>query len=297
MEKQKGISFLLKIVIIFSLVIIIGGVITWQLWLKRKPSSTTPEPYIEVISPNGGEEWVEGETYTIMWKNSSDITKVDIYLQAMDQHPKGAKPSTIKVIAENVTADGSYTWTSAEPVGSCFYIFIKTSPSGGPQVSDISDNCFAILEKDETADWKIYRSDEYGFEIKYPQKWQKQIYGPFVESNPMLQQISFYGVEQMNDFTIEIWKPSTKDSQIVTNSMPGFQLKKENNLLIGGHPAKELVYYGPSNILGGMHIYRLYIVRTDDYVYAMHGGRCIDENYQICKQILSTFEFINKERN
>ena len=27
------------------------------------------------------------------------------------------------------------------------------------------------VPKDETADWKIYRNDEYGFEIKYPPDW------------------------------------------------------------------------------------------------------------------------------
>ena len=28
------------------------------------------------------------------------------------------------------------------------------------------------FEKDETADWKIYLNEEYGFEVEYPQSWK-----------------------------------------------------------------------------------------------------------------------------
>jgi hypothetical protein len=35
------------------------------------------EPYIKILSPNGGEEWKEGKTYTIKWE-SSGVNKVNI---------------------------------------------------------------------------------------------------------------------------------------------------------------------------------------------------------------------------
>jgi hypothetical protein len=35
---------------------------------------------------------------------------------------------------------------------------------------------------DETTDWQIYRSDDYGFEIKYPKEWTTKQYetGPVI---------------------------------------------------------------------------------------------------------------------
>ena len=32
------------------------------------------------------------------------------------------------------------------------------------------------LPEDETADWNVYRSEEYGFEIKYPKDWHAEVH-------------------------------------------------------------------------------------------------------------------------
>jgi hypothetical protein len=45
----------------------------------------------------------------------------------------------------------------------------------------IYSNEFTIKEKDETANWKTYKSEKYGFEIRYPEDWiiSKNILGAF----------------------------------------------------------------------------------------------------------------------
>lgn len=171
-QRQKGSLSVLGIVLITLVIIVTAGIIVWQKWPQQKAFSPSPaintgnteanitppsvssssptlsKAHITVLSPNGGEKWSKGETHTIMWKNSPNITKVDIYLEAMDQGPEGMHLAPIKAIAKDTIADGNYTWTSVQPDGHCFYILIKSSPDGGPQASDTSDSCFSILSQD-----------------------------------------------------------------------------------------------------------------------------------------------------
>jgi len=76
------------------------------------PAPTTPEPYINIISPNGGEELEEGRTHTIEWE-SDGVDKVNI----------------------------SYTGLPGD-----------SSADDGVFVNDESDNYFSIIANDETAE-------------------------------------------------------------------------------------------------------------------------------------------------
>ncbi|KPJ56793.1 hypothetical protein AMJ49_03930 [Parcubacteria bacterium DG_74_2] len=44
-----------------------------------------------------------------------------------------------------------------------------------------------IIVKDETADWKTYRNEEYGFEIKYPSTWEVAVEQDLWEERGFLQ--------------------------------------------------------------------------------------------------------------
>ncbi|PIX88094.1 MAG: hypothetical protein COZ30_01875 [Candidatus Nealsonbacteria bacterium CG_4_10_14_3_um_filter_36_16] len=62
---NKGISTPVGIIIIVLVALLAGGILAWHYFGAPKEEVKAPEeieePYIKVISPNGGEKWVIGE--------------------------------------------------------------------------------------------------------------------------------------------------------------------------------------------------------------------------------------------
>jgi len=86
-------------------------------------SGTTASPAINVISPNGGENWNNGSTHQIMWtySNADANSKVDLYLGHLIYPPcaspiGGVPPActpqfqTQYVLDKNVAANAMYNW-------------------------------------------------------------------------------------------------------------------------------------------------------------------------------------------
>ncbi len=91
--------------------------------------------------------------------------------------------------------------------------------------------------QNKMADWKTYRNDEYGFEIKYPNDWevQKDLYSKFIvktvsgnTANPNLI-IEFLSEEYSSALARE--KKDPYDTM--------------NDVIISGAGAKEFLYYSP----------------------------------------------------
>jgi len=155
-----------KIWIIFALAVFIaGGILAWQYWMPReevKVPKVVEKPYIKVISPNGGERWVRGNTYRITWE-SEGIDHVTIRLSYFR-----GEDEAIAILPNN---PGFYDWTipSNQAIGDkCSVTVVQYTPDA-PDILDSSDDYFSIVEKDETTNWKTYRSEKWGFEIKYPE--------------------------------------------------------------------------------------------------------------------------------
>lgn len=156
------------------------------------------EPYIKVISPNGGEKWIIEDTYEIKW-NSSGIEKVNIVLENWET-PEAGWP-TSGGMAENIPANlGKYSFSmSLESLPPALrqpnnYFKIRIVKSDyNYSISDRSDEFFSIVEPVGTSDWKTYKNEEYGFEFKY---------SPSLIANTSFQGIPFFGNEKTLFFLI-----------------------------------------------------------------------------------------------
>ena len=103
----------------------------------------TPQPSITVISPNGGEEWMEGNTYDIVW-TSSDVDEIDIGVAA------GGKD--LGMIAFGIDAQsGRYSWEIPVGLISNFGVpksdsmRVRITDSRDPNIYDENDSYFTVM--------------------------------------------------------------------------------------------------------------------------------------------------------
>jgi len=113
----------------------------------------TPES-ITITSPNGGEQWLTGQTYNIVFK-ATGIDKVDIGLTDYS-HASGSSGAITKTIVNDILASqGSYSWsipqdlfssTSNWKSGDNFKISVYEKKSDGTYgIEDESDAPFNIV--------------------------------------------------------------------------------------------------------------------------------------------------------
>lgn len=77
-------------------------------------SSVKTEPFLDLLSPKGGENLCIGENYNISWKGSKEFDTVDVYLVQgpINNHttyPLGSFPSSYNETGES-NGEGSYSW-------------------------------------------------------------------------------------------------------------------------------------------------------------------------------------------
>ncbi|HUW71723.1 MAG TPA: peptidoglycan-binding protein [Candidatus Humimicrobiaceae bacterium] len=104
--------------------------------------SATTTPSITVLSPNGGEQWVQGNTYDITW-TSSGVEK--IYMNLV--YSNGASAWVAGGIEASL---GKYAWTISSniPTGDRLKIIITAEEQVSfPALQDESDNYFTIVSR------------------------------------------------------------------------------------------------------------------------------------------------------
>lgn len=96
-----------------------------------------PNTPVEVISPNGGEEWEKSTEYNIYWNTTGSTENIKLYYS-------DNSGSSWQVISESETDDGTYPWIT--PVINCNKCRVKvvSFDAGGDSAVDISDADFTI---------------------------------------------------------------------------------------------------------------------------------------------------------
>ncbi len=100
---------------------------------------TIDDPPIEVLSPDGGEEWKAGLDAEIQWET------IDFTGTLKIEYSTDYFVSTVNEIASDVEDTGSYTW-SPVPNDPSTTARVRISSMDDPSVRDISDGNFSIEE-------------------------------------------------------------------------------------------------------------------------------------------------------
>ena len=315
---EKGFSTILIIVIV--LVVVAGGILAWQYWSEPVgPEPTTEdqeeidqpvvengandefnkEPYIKTITPNGGEEWTIGKIAIVKW-DSVGVEKVNILLIdyrapeqcVLNQEPVSASIGEYVFKVENYKCDGGMTSGvgTTLPIKNGEMYKIKIEDANQPDiVSDFSDSYFSILETNETANWQIYRNEEYGYKVKYPEecsnvkdgtmtvaeKQERIPYGTLMFGQEMeLSRISF-GSQILPYFSVTVYDNSVGESLeefasqvILSKGMPYEASDIRWTLLtIGGYEAIKATY---QNKLGGYDgLVSPVFIKKENYIYSV----------------------------
>lgn len=159
-------------------------------------------PYIQVVSPNGGEQWVIGKTYDIKWKSTGFVNNAPfIIFLKNDELGK-----TCRLVQGYVQAgDGKYSWTIGKDYCATYpdiyypgnKLKITITQSEGmiqPRASDESDNYFSIvsagtnlppvidgltaptqLKVNETGTWTIKAHDPENGPLTYSVRWGDEV--------------------------------------------------------------------------------------------------------------------------
>ena len=118
---------------------------------KKHDGKCETEKSITVLSPNGGEEFRQGENITITWDSTGIDYTVDIGLLDWGRKQEdGSTPFILDLVNHYPASERTYTWKiySDWPTGNLYKI--KVISASGKY--DLSDNYFSIVEKTTCTD-------------------------------------------------------------------------------------------------------------------------------------------------
>ncbi len=116
-----------------------GGYINIGAYGNTDQAAISPQEYVLITSPQGGELWPNGQQFDITWRSDrgAEVSYVDITLVG---------ESTELTLASGVANDGSFSWQVPDNVDPDEYYIVVTR-SDNTEIVD-SSNMFAIMEHD-----------------------------------------------------------------------------------------------------------------------------------------------------
>ena len=101
-------------------------------------ASKSPAEYLLVTSPDGGEVWPAGQTFTIRWRTNQFVGNVNIELW------QAGGTSPVTVIATGTQNDGEYSWTIPNSIAPANNYRVRISQSDNASIVDDSNVNFQI---------------------------------------------------------------------------------------------------------------------------------------------------------
>ncbi len=151
-------------------VLALGGAIYWQ---YQNTVAGNIQPFLHLLSPNGGEVLSEGSAYTIRWKtqNIPAADKIAITIRRIAPPPLPEEGQEFDpIIFVNLENTGSKDWTVADMYPTGNYVLGIISYASIPvtnSIFDESDATFRIVKPAQ----QTYVNAKFGYSIDYPSGW------------------------------------------------------------------------------------------------------------------------------
>ncbi len=131
---------------------------------------------LTLVPKEGDFQKIQKEWETKMEKEREKFLQSNFEKRVIDENTVLFKISGIIKGEKNMVAEGYIIHLT----DNFCYIFSFHTLSGKETVDILEQmlSTFRFFEQDKTANWKIYRNEEYGYRIKYPPDWKISIKSP-----------------------------------------------------------------------------------------------------------------------